>query len=169
MANDTVLTIFVVIAALAFLTQAVLTYLIYVSLRELPGKVEAIRADFRQRFDPLAESITEILTISREPVGTLTANLAEISRILRERANHIDGLVADLVDKSRLQIIRVDQMVSEIMRKVETTTDTLQRSVLAPIQEISAVIKGIRSALQFLLGRRPSTVSEATQDEQMFI
>ena len=170
MTTGAVLTVFVVIAALAFLAQAILMALLYVSLRELPAQIGGIRADVKQRLDPLTQSIAEILTNSREPVQTITTNLAEISRILRERAGHIDGLVADLVDKSRLQVIRADQLISGLAAKVESAADTVEKQVLAPIQELAALIKGVRSGLQFLFSRRRvSSVTEATQDEQMFI
>lgn len=170
MTTNAVLTVFVVIAALAFLAQAILMALLYVSLRELPAQIGGIRADVKQRLDPLTQSITEILTNSREPVQTITTNLAEISRILRERAGHIDGLVADLIDKSRLQVIRADQLISGLAAKVESAADTVEKQVLAPIQELAALIKGVRSGLQFLFSRRRvSSVTEATQDEQMFI
>jgi hypothetical protein len=56
------------------------------------------------------------------------------------------------------------------VEKVETTADTVQKGVLGPIQEVSAVVKGVRSGLEFLFSRRRVTnVSEATQDEQLFI
>ena len=42
--------------------------------------------------------------------------------------------------------------------------------VTKPLNEISAVIKGIQSGVEFLFPRRrPVGASEATQDEQMFI
>ncbi len=170
MPHETVLTVFVIIAALAFLAQAILMFFLYTSLRELPSKVESVRTDIKERLDPMVQSITEIMANSREPVRSITTNLAEISRMLRERAGHVDALVAELVDKSRLQVIRVDQLISGLTEKVESTADTVRREVLAPIQEVSAVIKGVRSGLEFLFSRRRvSSVTEATQDEQMFI
>jgi hypothetical protein len=79
-------------------------------------------------------------------------------------------VVADLVDKTRFQVSRVDRMVSDLVQKVETTADVVQRNVLAPIYEVSAVVKGVRSGLEFLFSRRRApSVSEATQDEQLFI
>jgi phosphoenolpyruvate synthase/pyruvate phosphate dikinase len=79
-------------------------------------------------------------------------------------------VAAELLERSRLQMIRVDRMVSDVVEKVETTADAVQRGVLGPIQEISAVVKGVRSGLEFLFTRRRVTnVSEATQDEQLFI
>ena len=170
MANDAALTVVLVLVAVAILMQAGAMVGIWLAIKNIHGEVVSVRADVKQRLDPLAQSVTELLVNSREPVRTITANLAEISRILRDRTNRVDGVVADLVDKSHLQIIRVDQMVSDLVTKVETTADVVQRNVLAPIQEVSAIVKGVRSGLEFLFSRRRSpSVSEATQDEQLFI
>jgi len=41
--------------------------------------------------------------------------------------------------------------------------------VLASIQEVSAIIKGMQAGLEFLFSRRRTTsVSKAAQDEQLF-
>lgn len=170
MAHDTVLTVFVIVAAVAIVMQAGVMLGIWLTIRKIPSQVEGIRADVKQRLDPLTQSVTEIVANSREPVQTIATNLAEISRMLRDRTTHVDSLVADLVDKTRLQVMRMDQMVSDLVQKVENTADVVQRQVLAPIQEVSAVIKGVRSGLEFLFSRRRTpSVSEATQDEQLFI
>ncbi len=171
MVHDTVLTVFVIVAAVAICLQAGVMLGLYLALRNVPRQIEDIRRDIKQRIDPVTQSVTEILASSREPVGSITANLAEISRILRERTSQVDSLLADLADKSRVQIIRVDRMVSDLTEKIEATADVVQRKVLAPILEVSAVIKGVRSGLEFLFSRRRRTpnVSEATQDEELFI
>jgi hypothetical protein len=170
MSNDTTLTLVLFLVALAILLQAGAMLGIWLSIRKIPGQLEGIRVDVRQRLDPLTKSVTDIVTNSREPVRTITANLAEISRLLRDRTGNVDEVVADMVDKSRLQVIRVDHMVSDLVARVETTADVVQRSVLTPIQEISAVIKGVRSGLEFLFSRRrPSIASDGTSDEQLFI
>jgi hypothetical protein len=170
MANDAGLIVVLVLVAVAILMQAGAMVGIWLALKNIHREVVGVRADVKQRFDPLAQSVTALLVDSREPVRSITANLAEISRILRDRTSHVDGVVADLVDKTRLQVIRVDQMVSDLVQKVETTADAVQRNVLAPIYEVSAVVKGVRSGLEFLFSRRRApNVSEATQDEQLFI
>ncbi|MBI1941913.1 MAG: hypothetical protein HYS33_10445 [Acidobacteria bacterium] len=170
MANDTTLTLVLFLVGLAILLQAGAMLGIWLSVRKLPGQLEGIRADVRQRLDPLTQSVTDIVANSREPVRNITSNLAEISRLLRDRTSNVDAVVADMVDRSRLQIIRVDQMVSDLVTRVETTADVVQRNVLTPIQEVSAIIKGVRSGLEFLFARRrPSSVTEGTSEEQLFI
>jgi len=170
MEQSTGLTIALILVAVAVLIQAGMTVAIFLALRKVPGQLEAVKQDFKQRFDPLSQSVTEILVNAREPLRTITTNLADISKMLRERTSDVDGLVAELVDKSRAQVIRMDRMVSDLIEKVETTSETVQRGVLAPIQEVSAVMKGMQAGLEFLFSRRRTTsVSETAQDEQLFI
>ena len=170
MEQNTGLTIALILVALAVLMQAGTTIGIWLAMRKIPVQIEAVRTEVKQRFDPLAQAVTEIVRDAREPLRTITSDLADISKMLRERTADVDGLVAELVDKSRAQVIRVDQMVSDLVKKVETTSDAVQRGVLAPVQEVSAVIKGMRAGLEFLVSRRRTTsVSEAAQDEQLFI
>ncbi len=170
MEQSTGLTIALILVALAVLMQSGAMLGIFLALRKVPGQIEGLRADIKQRVDPLAQSALEIVNNSREPLRTITANLAEISRILRNRTSNADEVAAELLEKSRSQIVHVDRVVTDLVARVETTADAVQKGVLAPIQEVSAVVKGVRSGLEFLFSRRRVTnVSEATQDEQLFI
>ncbi len=170
MEMTTGLTVALILVALAVLMQAGAMLGIYLAVRKVPAQIEGVRADVKQRIDPLSRSITEIVNNSREPLQTISNNLAEISDMLRNRASNADEVAADLLDKSRTQIARVDTMVTGLVAKVETTAEAVQKGVLGPISEISAVVKGVRSGLEFLFKhRRVANVSEATQDEQLFI
>ncbi|MGA2983270.1 MAG: hypothetical protein ABSG32_05615 [Terriglobia bacterium] len=170
MEQNTGLTVALILVAIAVLMQAGAMLGIWLAVRKVPGQIESVRSEVKQRLDPLAQSILQIVNNSREPLLTITANLAEISQILRVRTTDADQVAAELLDKSRSQIVRVDRMVSELVAKVESTADSVQKGVLGPIHEVSAVVKGVRSGLEFLFTRRRVTnVSEATQDEQLFI
>lgn len=170
MAHESLLIAVLILVAAAMLLQGWAVKRISDTVARIPGQIENIRADVNQRLDPIHRSVTEMLADSREPVRTITNNLAEISRILRERTGQADSVVEELLDKTRRQIIRVDGMVSNLVEKVESTSDRVERNVLVPIQEVAAVMKGVRAGLEFLFARRRgSSVSEATQDEQMFI
>jgi len=170
MEHNAGLTVALILVALAVLMQAGAMIGLWLAIRRIPVQLEAVRADLKQRLDPLAQSVAGVVSDAREPLRTIASNLADISKMLRERTTDVDGLVAELVDKSRLQVTRVDRMVSDLITKVETTSDVVQRGVLAPMQEVSAVIKGMRAGLEFLFSRRRTiSVSEAAQDEQLFI
>jgi hypothetical protein len=170
MEQNTGLTVALILVAIAVLMQAGAMLGIWLAVRKVPGQIETVRSDVKQRIDPLAQSVLEIVNNSREPLRTISANLAEISTMLRNRTSNADQVAAELLDKSRTQIVRIDRMVTDLVERVETTADAVQKGVLGPVSEISAVVKGVRSGLEFLFSRRRVTnVSEATQDEQLFI
>lgn len=170
MAHETVLTIFIIIAAAAIVLQAFSMFGLYMAIRKIQGQVVDLRADITRRIDPLAESLTEIVGNSRDPLRSITADLAEVARVLRERTGSVDEVLDDLLDRFRLQVIRVDQTITDVLEKVDKTTATVQRNIIGPVSEASAVLKGVQAGLDFFLSRRrESRTSDAPQDEQMFI
>ena len=170
MANETLLTIFIIIAAAAIVLQAFSMFGLYLSIRRIQGEVTDLRADVSRRIEPLAQSLTEIVGNSRDPLRSITADLAEVARVLRERTGSVDEVIDDLLDRFRLQVIRVDQTITDVLEKVDKTTATVQRNIIAPVSEASAVLKGVQAGLDFFLSRRrQSYTSDVPQDEQMFI
>jgi ABC-type transporter Mla subunit MlaD len=170
MAHETVLTIFIIIAAAAIVLQAFSMFGLYMAIRRIQGEVSEIRADVNRRIEPLAESLEEIVGSSREPLRSITADLAEVARVLRERTGSVDEVIDDLLDRFRLQVIRVDQTITDVLEKVDKTTATVQRNIIGPVSEASAVLKGVQAGLDFFLSRRRKNYrSDAPQDEQMFI
>jgi len=170
MAHETVLTIFIIITAAAIVLQALAMFGLYQVMRRIQGDVSGLRADVNRRIDPLAESLTEIITNSREPLRSITSDLAEVARVVRERTGSVDRALDDLLDRFRLQVIRIDQTLTDVLEKVDETTAAVQRNIMGPVTEASAVIKGVQAGLDFFLSRRgPRRTSDVPQDEQMFI
>lgn len=170
MAHDTVLTIFIIIAAAALVLQGLAMFGLYKVVERMQGEVTNIRADVNQRINPLAESLTEIVAESRDPLRSITADLAEVARVVRLRTGTVDEVLDDLLDRFRLQVIRVDETITSVLEKVDRTTTAVQRNIIQPVSEASAVLKGVQAGLDFFLSRRrEARTSDVPQDEQMFI
>ncbi|TAM80935.1 MAG: hypothetical protein EPN47_13705 [Acidobacteria bacterium] len=170
MAHDTLLTFFIIIAAAAIVLQAFSMCGLYLSIRRIQGEVTDMKADVGRRIEPIAQSLTEIVADSRDPLRSITADLVEVARVLRERTGTVDEVIDDLLDRFRLQVIRVDQTVTDLLEKVDKTAATVQRNIIAPVSEASAVLKGVQAGLDFFLSKRRQTYSsDVSQDEQMFI
>lgn len=168
--HDTWLAVFVTLTALAFLLQAAALAGIYFALQNLHQDVKTIQAETHAKLEALRSHVTGFIDESREPVRSVASNLAEITRLLRERATQWDGVAADIADRTRLQVIRVDELVTSLVEKAENTAGAVEKGLIAPVQEVSAVVAGIRKGIEFLFSRRRSPVaSEVPQDEQMFI
>lgn len=170
MAHETVLTIFIIIAAVAVVLQALAMGGLYMAIRRIQQEVTGVRADVNRRIEPLAQSVTEMVADSRGPIHSITTDLADVARVLRERTGNVDEVLDDLLDRFRLQVIRVDQTITSVLEKVDKTTTTVQRNIIGPVSEASAILKGVQAGLDFFLSRRrQGRTSDVPQDEQMFI
>lgn len=170
MAHETLLTIFIIIAAAAVVLQAFVMFGLYKAIRRIQDDVAGMRADVARRIEPLADSLKEIITNSRDPLRSITTDLAEVARVAREGAGKVDDVLDDLLDRFRLQVIRVDQTVTDVLEKVDKTTTAVQKNIIGPVTEVSAILKGLQVGLDFFLTRRrQARTSEVPQDEQMFI
>lgn len=169
MLHDIVLTIFVAITAIAFVVEAGVMVGMYTMLGKFRREFESIRTDMLPRVDSLVQSVSDIVSNSREPIRSITANTAEVTRIVRERADYVDAVITEVADMTRAQALRLDQLVTGLTQRAQSTADVVERGIVTPVQEVSAVVKGIRAGLDSLLGRRAPHNSEIAQEEQMFI
>ena len=111
----------------------------------------------------------DLIEESRNRFRTIGANIEEISALTRRQVQRVDGVVGDATERAQVQLVRLDGLISDTIDKVERTTETLQRGVVKPVQEISAVVAGVKTAVDFLRHRKRGPVEHATHDEEMFI
>jgi hypothetical protein len=64
---------------------------------------------------------------------------------------------------------RAEIVLDDTLNRTQETVATFHNGIMRPLRQITGVAAGIRGALDyFLKGGRPN-VSQATQDEEMFI
>jgi hypothetical protein len=170
MAHDTVLRVFVIIIAIAFVAQAVVIAGLLLVVRRWYREFVQIHAEAKAIVDPIAAGVTEIIQSAREPVRAMGENLVEVTGTLRDRVRQADVVMADLLERCRLQIARADELVSRLAASIESTAGVVQSKVMAPVREVSAVLAGVRTGLDFLFARRRATTARsAGEDENLFI
>ena len=174
--QTTLLAVVVVIAALLVLQTIALVGLV-LALRKLSVRVAAlmvITEDAVRDVGPALRAASEMMAESKEKMGLVSQNLLEVSKLTKQQATRIDGVMSDVSDRLRLQVIRFDRLVSDTVSRVEETTELVQNSIVQPIRELSAVLAGVRSGLEFLFRRNRSRADRAapgraTQEEELFI
>src|SRR3954467_14330544 len=137
------LTLFIAITSIAVVIQAGILVAMFLAMRKTSARVEAIAQQVQSRAIPALESAQAILSDTGPKLQTITSNLVDVSSALKTQVERADLTVADLLDRTRLQIIRADELVSRAMDRVEETTEMVQHSVISPVRQISAVIQGL--------------------------
>ncbi len=165
--------IFVIIVAVAVLIQAGILLGIFQALSRLNRQVTEARESFDRTKEPLFNDIRTLLAQSIDLVSNLnriSGDFSKISSTARAQVEKLDGLVSETTDFARQHVHRLDAIVTDAIDHIEKTSRAVQETILAPVREVSAVIKGVKIGLDLLTAkRRPTTVDKATQDEAMFI
>jgi hypothetical protein len=165
MDQNTVLVIFVAVAAIALLGQAVALIGLLLIARDIRTKVLALW--------PRIEEIVAVSKRSADRVETHITRIGAISvailDVTKQQLDKVDELLNDASTRARVQMERAEMVLDDTMTRVQETVGIVQRGVLRPVREVHGILSGFRTALAHLgRGGRP-TVDHATSDEEMFI
>jgi hypothetical protein len=172
---ENLLITFIVITGCAVVIQMGILAALYLSFKKSSERMEKLATEMQTRAIPALESAQEILADAKPKVAVISTNLVDITTTLKGQIERMDLTVTDVVDRTRLQIIRADEMVSRAMDKVEETGDLVQHSVISPIRRVVGIVEGLTTGLNAFFGRRRGTTARPgareriAQDEEMFI
>jgi len=168
---QTLLIVFIVVTALAVVIQAGVLVSLYISVKKTSSRVESIAGDLQQRAAPALDAATAILNNSRGNLQTLTENLAATSTSLRNQVERVETTMGDIIDRTRLQVIRADELVSRTLDRVEETSEFVQHTVISPVKQLAGLVSGLTVGLDAFFRRRkgPQRSQPQTEDEELFI
>jgi hypothetical protein len=164
---------FVAVTALAVLLQAVMMTAIFFSVRNLSKRIEETTAEIRSRVAPILGRIQMIVEEVHPQISSMVADAAQITSVARTQVQHADRVVGEAIERLRMQVAHADHILTGALETVEQAGTTVRRTVLGPVQSVTAVIRGIQTGLEFLRGarRKPRVEGAAMepQDESLFI
>jgi hypothetical protein len=164
------LPIFIGVTAAAVVIQAGILVALYLSVRQTSARLEALATEVKTKVLPVAEAAHSMLVEFRPPLQTLLTNVSESSTKVRNQIERLDATVADAIDRTRLQVIRADELLNRTLDRVENTTNLVHKTVVSPVRQLAGLVQGITSGVEFLIGakRRGRNGVPVPQDE-MFI
>jgi ABC-type transporter Mla subunit MlaD len=118
---------------------------------------------------PILDSAKAMMDDARPKIQDMIARADEIVVSARDQMTRLESLVTEASDSARLQIERIDLVVSDTMDRVQETTAAVQSTILKPVREVNGVVSGLRAAISTLARGNRASVDHATQDEEMFI
>ena len=166
---NTLLIVFIVVTALAVVIQAGILAGMYVALRKTSGKVELLAEEVRTKVIPTAELAHAMITELRPKLLTMADNVSASTTVLRTQLERVDATLTDIVDRTRLQVIRADEFVNSTMDKLEETRDAVQRTVVSPVRHLTGIMHGLSVGLEAFLGHRRERAAATVPQDEMFI
>lgn len=166
---DNLLIVFIALTAVAVLLQAGMLAGMYFSVRKTSAKVEQLAEEVKTKVLPTAELAHSMMSELRPKITTVADNVSVSTTMLRTQMERVDATLTDIVDRTRLQVIRADEFVNSTMDKLEETREVVQRSVVSPVRQLSGLMHGVGAGFEAFFSRRRERNSVSAPQDEMFI
>jgi hypothetical protein len=166
-----VITVLTALIALSFLVQAGVVLGFFIAFVKMREKLESIVNHLTEHALPLITSTKATVDELTPKIHTITENLAEISETLKQETKTIKVSVDDVLDRTRAQTARVDEMVSGTLDGISHAGATIQHGIEVPIRHIYGVFNGLKAAFETFKSKpaRNSVYSAATVQEPVIV
>jgi hypothetical protein len=169
--DDTLLRIFIAVTTFAVVVQAGILVGLYLSVRKSTAKMEALSNELKEKAIPTIETVQSFITEVRPRIDTITSNVSESSTLIKNQLERLDATLTDVLDRTRLQVIRADELLNRTMDKVEETSEIVHKTVVSPLRQVSGVMNAIYTGVEVFLGnkRRGGKNGMGVPQDEMFI
>lgn len=169
--DNNLLTAFIALTAFAVIIQAGIMIGLYLTVRKTTATMEALATETKNRALPAIESAQSILVELRPKIDTMVTNVAESTTLVRGQLTRLDATLSDVLDRTRLQVIRADELLNRTMDKVEETSEVVHKTVVSPLRQVSGLFSAISTGVEVFLGqkRRPPRNGMGVPQDEMFI
>jgi len=169
------LTIFIALTAAAVMLQMLILLAMYLAMRKLNARLEAVVDETQSRVFPLLENakviqqdVKAFLETASPKIDVILDNAAHATTTVRTDIERVQATVNDLLDRVRLQVIRADEMVTRTMDRVEETSERVQQSVMSPVRKASGIAQAISVGVGTFFANQKRRRNGGPRDE-MFI
>jgi hypothetical protein len=169
--DDNLLRIFIAVTTFAVVVQAGILVGLYLAVRKSTARMEALATQVTTKALPTMETVQNMLVELRPKIDVISVNAVESSNLVRNQLARIDATLTDALDRTRLQVIRADELLNRTMDKVEETSEVVHKTVISPLRQVNGLMTAISTGVEVFLGqkrRQPKNGTGVPQDE-MFI
>jgi len=161
----TIMAVFVVIAAIALLGQALALVGLLIVARDLRTKLMGSWPQIESIIGSSKRTV-EQAELHLGKIGSASIAILDATKLQLVR---VDELLSDATMRAKVQLERAEMVLDDTMTRVQQTVSIVQRGVLSPVREVHGIISGLRTAFSHLSRGARTTVEHVTSDEEMFI
>ena len=167
MDTQTLLVIFIAVAALSLLLQGLSMFAMALGARKAQKKIMGLVDDVRIHAMPAIMSSREVIQDVTPKIRTITDNLSAVSDSLRSRSDQVSGLVGDVTNRAQAQTARVDDMVKGTLDQITYAAQAVEHGISVPIRQLNGVLNGLRAGVEVL--RKKTSNNHQNPDDDLFV
>jgi hypothetical protein len=165
--TQTLLVVFIAIAAVSIVMQAGFTIAMFVAARKAQKKVMGLVDDLRLHALPAIIASRELIQDLTPKLKTITENLTVVSTSLRTGTEKVGGLVEDVTDRAQVQTVRVDGMVKATLDGLTSAVQAIEHGVAVPVRQVNGILNGLRAGVDVL--RKKDSTNHLDAQDDLFV
>jgi len=162
--TQTLLVVFIAIAAVSILMQAGFTVAMFIAARKTQKKVMGLAEDVRLHALPAIIASRDVIQDITPKLRVITENLTVISNTVRAKTEKVGGLVEDVTDRAQVQAVRVDGMVKGTLDHLTSAVQAIEHGIAVPVRQVNGILNGLRAGVD-VMRKKNSTNHEEPEDD----
>ncbi|AXC10369.1 hypothetical protein ACPOL_1018 [Acidisarcina polymorpha] len=155
--------LFTAATAIGVLMQAGILLGLFLAFRKLQVKLEVILNHVTENALPMIASSKVTLEDLAPKIKAISNNLVVISETVKNESQTIKVSVDDVLEKTRAQTARVDEMVSGTLDGITHASAAIQHGISVPLRQLNGLLTGFKAGLDVLRSKsgdpRPAETS----------
>jgi hypothetical protein len=140
--------IFTAAVVFSVVVQAAVFVGFFITARNATKKLLGIAAQLSDKAGPIVEQVGGIVRDAEPKIKTISSHVVEISTAVRDQTLHVNATVDTVVDKTNVQVGKVDEMVSAVLGGIANAGAVVQSGVLRPVRKVGGVLQGLRVGVE---------------------
>jgi ABC-type transporter Mla subunit MlaD len=166
--SQTLLVIFVAVAAISILMQAGFTVAMFIAARTTQKKFTALADDLRLHVLPVIISSREVIQDLSPRLKAITQNLEAVSTTVRSKTDQVGGLVGNVTDRANVQAARVDGMVKGTLDQLTFAVQAIEHGIAGPVRQVNGILNGLRAGVEVMRQKGPANHLHP-EDDDLFV
>jgi len=162
--SQTIQLVIIAVAALAVVLQAIFLIAILISIKKATLTIHKEIQDVRSSIAPILINSRDFLTRVAPRIDSVSADVADITHILRVRIAALESVVAEILERVQRQTTRVDSMFTGALDSVERVGEFVSNAVSKPVKQVSALFASAKAIVEVLSAPAPHIQSPPGPD-----
>ena len=165
--SQTLLIVFIAVAAVSILMQAGFSAATFFAARKAQKKIMSLADDVRLHALPAIMSSRELIQDVTPKLKQITENLTATTATLRSKADQVGGLVGNVTERAQVQASRVDGMVKVTLDQLTNAVHAIENGVAVPVRQVNGILNGLRAGMDVM--RKKSPTNHLDSEDDLFV
>ena len=162
--SQTLLVVFIAVAAISILMQAGFSVATFFAARKAQKKIMNLADDVRLHALPAIMSSRELIQDVTPKLKLITENLTATTATLRSKAEQVGGLVGNVTERAQVQASRVDGMVKGTLDQLTNAVQAIEHGVAVPVRHVNGILNGLRAGMDVMMKKTPTNHLDPEDD-----